>query len=121
MDRHAKNLTQCPGYSGKSGTLFLKGLWIFCVNIVTAVSRESIFKFWREDEDSGSHCFCFADHSGGETCIPPHPAEITAVDSGENDLPIFSELGTGRMEVVFDSSRGRCRGGLLYFIPRSRT
>jgi hypothetical protein len=94
---------------------------MFCVHIVTAVSRESIFKFWREDEDSGSHCFCFADHSGGETCIPPHPAEITAVDSGENDLPIFSELGTGRMEVVFDSSRGRCRGGLLYFTPRSRT
>jgi hypothetical protein len=52
MDRHAKNLTQCPGYSGKSGTLFLKGLSGFCVHIVTVVSHGDVFRFLREDEDS---------------------------------------------------------------------
>lgn len=48
------------------------------------------------------------------TWIPPHPAENVAVDSGEISFPTCSEHGTGRMEAVFDSSRGRCRGLLLY-------
>jgi len=108
-----------PRLLRKIRNTILQGSRVPSLQTTTAVSLRDIDEFLRGDEESSCRRFLLTIRVE-RTWIPPHPAEIAAVDSGEIGFPTCSEHGNGRMEVVFDSSRGRCRGHPPLCLRRNR-
>jgi hypothetical protein len=108
---HVKNLTQGPGYSGKSGTLFFKGLWSLvyessplclikvlsnsCVKTLVSLLTTQVEK--RED--------------------PPTLRRSLPSTAGRATFRFGPNAEMDGWKSFFDSSRGRCRGLLLCSPP----